>query len=139
MLAARAREVRALVDMLKVVRVLLGLVERLEADDVAVGADIAVRGGGRGRAGELEEVDAEEGRDEAGEEGEGVCGVVGVEALEEDDGGDDRGCGEADVVHRVHAVHGRRGRGSELVRTCAWDATGVGEWGQERIRGEKEK
>ena len=62
-------------------------------------------GCGIGFAGDLEEVDAEEGGDEARKERDGVGRVVGVEALEEDDGRDDRGRREADIVHRVYAVH----------------------------------
>ena len=41
---------------------------------------------------------ADENGDEAYEEGYCVYGVVGVDALEEDEGGDDGGCREADIV-----------------------------------------
>lgn len=51
-----------------------------------------------GGAAEVEEVDAEEGDGEPGEEGERGYAVGGVESLEEDEGGDERCGGEADVV-----------------------------------------
>jgi hypothetical protein len=51
-----------------------------------------------GFAGDFEEVHADEDDDEADEERDGVNGIVGVEALEEDEGRDDGGCREADVV-----------------------------------------
>ena len=47
---------------------------------------------------ELEEVHADEDYDEAGEEGHGVHWIVRVDALEEDEGRDDGGRREADVI-----------------------------------------
>jgi hypothetical protein len=51
-----------------------------------------------GFARELEEVHANEGYDEAYEERHGIHWIVGVEALEKDEGCDDGGCREADVI-----------------------------------------
>ena len=56
-----------------------------------------------GLAGELEEVHADEDGYEAHEEGYCVYGIVGVDALEEDEGGDDGGCREADIVERINS------------------------------------
>jgi hypothetical protein len=46
-------------------------------------------------------VHADEDGNEADDEGYCVYGVVGVDALEEDEGGDDGGCREADIVEGI--------------------------------------
>ena len=54
-----------------------------------------------GLARELEEVHADEDGHKACEEGDCVYGVIGIDALEEDEGGDDSGCREADIVEGI--------------------------------------
>lgn len=57
----------------------------------------------RGLARELEEMHADEDGDKAYDEGQGVHRGIGVEALEENEGCNDSGRREADVVKRVHS------------------------------------
>ncbi len=46
---------------------------------------------------------ADEDDDKSYEERDCVYGVIGVDSLEEDEGGDDSGCREADIVEGINS------------------------------------